>query len=104
MASRACHGLHCLGVKDCCYLPHRLVDVSEQVGLASEDIKQIISVSIVEENLPSCSWPESSTENEPDNTEITTSDSEGSITDDSTAVDYLSKLRRELGKANEDGI
>ena len=78
--------------------------VSEQDGLASEDIKQILSVSIVEENLPSCSWPESSTENEPDNTEITTSDSEGSITDDSTAVDYLSKLRRELGKANEDGI
>ena len=78
--------------------------VSEQDGLASEDIKHIISVSIVEENLPSCSWPESSTENEPDNTEITTSDSEGSITDDSKAVDYLSKLRRELGKAHEDGI
>ena len=65
--------------------------VSEKDGLASEDIKQILSVSIVKENLPSCSWPESSMENEPDNTKITTSDSEGSITDDSTAVDYLSR-------------
>lgn len=77
--------------------------VSEEDGLASEDIEQILSVSIVEENLPSCSWPESGTEHEPDNTEIA-SDSEGGSTDDSTDGDDLNRLRLELCKAKPDGI
>lgn len=77
--------------------------VSEEDGLASEDIQQILSVSIVEENLPSCSRPESSTEDEPDNTEIA-SDSEGDSTNDSMDEDDLKKLRRELEKATPDGI
>lgn len=77
--------------------------VSEESGLASEDIQQILSVSIAEENLPSCSWPESSTESEPQNTEIA-SDSEGGSTDDNTDEGDLSKLRRELEKATPDGI
>ena len=77
--------------------------VSEEDGLASEDIQQILTVSIAKENLPSCSSPESGTEQEPDNTEIA-SDSEGGSTDDSTYEDDLNKLRRELDKAKPDGI
>ena len=68
--------------------------VSEEDGQASEDIQQILTVSIAEENLPSCSRPESGTEHEPDNTEIA-SDSEWGSTDDSTYEDDLNKLRRE---------
>ena len=100
MASRACHGLHCLGPKDGCYLPHHHIDGD---GLASEDIQQILSISIVEEHLPSCSWSESGIEQEPANIDIA-SDSEGGSTDDSTDENDLSKLRRELGKAKPDGI
>ena len=74
--------------------------VSEEADLASEDITQTL---FVEENLPSCSWPERGTEHEPDNTEIA-SDSEGGSTDDSTDEDDLKKLRRELDKAKPDGI
>ena len=77
--------------------------VSGEDGLASEHIQQILTVSIAEKNLPSCSWPESGTEHEPDNTEIT-SDSEGGSTDDSTYEDDLNKLRRELDKVKPDGI
>jgi len=57
--------------------------VSEEDGLASEDIQQILSVSIVEENLPSCSWSESGTEQELADMEIE-SDSEGGSIEDIT--------------------
>lgn len=57
--------------------------VSEEDVLASEDIQIILSVSIVQENLPTCSQPESNTEDEPDNTEIA-SESEGGSPNDST--------------------
>ena len=77
--------------------------VSEEDGLASEDIQQILTVSIAEQNLPSCSCPESGTEHEPNNTEIA-SDSEGGSTDNSTDEDDLNKLRHELHKAKPDGI
>jgi len=77
--------------------------VSEEDGLASEDIQQTLSVSIVEENLPSCSWSESGTEQEPANVDIA-SDSEGGSTEDSTDENDRSKLRRELCKAKPHGI
>ena len=77
--------------------------VSEEHGLASEDIKQILSVSIVEENLPTCSQPESSTGDEPDNTEIA-SDSERGSTNDSTDENDVNKLRRVLEKVTPEGI
>jgi len=44
------------------------VKVSEEDGLANDDIKQVLSVSVAEDSLPSCSWPKSGTEQEPDNT------------------------------------
>ena len=77
--------------------------VSEEDGLASEDIQQILSVSIVEENLPTCSQPEIRTEDEPDIAEIV-SDSEGGSSNDSTDETDLDKLRRELEKATPEGI
>lgn len=43
-----------------------LTRASEEDGLASEDIQQVLSVSIVEENLPTCSQPEISTAAEPE--------------------------------------
>ena len=45
-----------------CYTATLTGKVSEEDGLASEDIKLILIVSIVEENLPTCSQPESSME------------------------------------------
>ena len=77
--------------------------VSEEDGLASKDIKQRLSISIVEENLPTCSQPVSSTEDKLDNTEIV-SDSGGGSANDSTDENDLDKLQRELEKATPDGI
>ena len=45
-----------------CYTATLTAKISEEDGLASEDIKLILIVSIVEENLPTCSQPESSME------------------------------------------
>ena len=75
--------------------------ISEEDGLVSEDIQQILSVSIVEENQPTCPQPEIRTEDEPD---VAVSDSERGSSNDSMDENDLDKLRRELEKATPDGI
>ena len=77
--------------------------ISEDDGLASEDIQQILSVSIIEECQPTCSQREISTEDEPGITKIV-SDSERGSSNDSMDENDLDKLRRELQKATQDGI
>lgn len=78
--------------------------VSEDGGLAGDDIQRILSVSLIDENLlAGSSQPECSTESVIQNSQLS-SQSEGDDTDDGSNEGDVNKLRREVEKATPGGI
>ena len=76
---------------------------SEEDGLEGEDVRRILTVSLLDENLPSISQPQCDTEGDNQNIELSSED-ESDSTDDSSCEGYLNKLRCELEKAKPDGL
>ena len=72
-------------------------------GLAAEDVRKILSVSLVEENLESSSHPECRMQCETQTNQISSQSEEDSEEGSSYEGD-LSKLRRAVEKALPDGI
>ena len=83
--------------------PTMPTEILEEERLASEDIQNILTVSVLDEHLTSCSQPESA-EDEHQSTEQPSSVNEESKSEESSTEGDLKKLHEELARAVPAGI
>ena len=81
--------------------PTMPTEILEEKGLASEDIQNILTVSVLDEHLTSCSQPESAEEELQSTKQPSSVESNSEV---SSTEDDLKKLREELARAVPAGI